>query len=113
MKQYIGYARHAVGLVVVTAAITLSVASSGTGTDPEGTCGPLVEDQGADGDMCEAREDCNEVCCLCDNGEFGFVAQGCNLDLQECYGGDDVCQLALADDPALCGEEDPGTDAGP
>jgi len=101
------------GLVVVVVAVTLSVATSHGEAEPEGTCGALAEDLGAEGDACQAREDCNEECCLCDNGDFGFVAQGCNLDLGTCYGGDEVCQLALAGDASLCGDEEPGDDAGP
>lgn len=99
------------GPLVVAGALALSVASSPGGDPPEGQCGPLFEDGSGDGEQCEAREDCNETCCLCDNGEAGFIAQGCDLDSSTCYGGDQVCQLALADDPTLCDVEEP-TDAG-
>jgi hypothetical protein len=113
MRQLLQRTRAALGLGVVVAALAFSVASTPGGTDPEGTCGAIDEDLGAEGDVCEMREDCNEVCCLCDNGDFGFVAQGCNLDDGTCYGGDQVCQLALADDPSLCGDGEPEDDAGP
>lgn len=98
------------GLSVLALALGVSVASS-TGTPNDGTCGPLFEDGSAEGDQCTTRDDCNEVCCLCDDGEAGFVAQGCDLDNGSCYGGDVVCQLALDDDPSLCvgsGESDAG-----
>jgi hypothetical protein len=111
MVKLVCLARRMPALAIFAGALALSVASS-PGGGGDGQCGPLFEEGGAEGDQCTAREDCNEVCCLCDNGDFGFVAQGCDLDNGTCYGGDVVCQLALDDDPDLCaGDED--TDAGP
>jgi hypothetical protein len=112
MRRLRSFTLRISGLVVVASALALSVASSPGGGGGESQCGPLFEDGSDEGEQCEARDDCNEVCCLCDNGEAGFIAQGCDLDNGTCYGGDQVCQLALADDPTLCDAEETG-DAGP
>lgn len=90
------------GLTVLGAALFLSVATTGSGTDPgDSQCGPLNLDGADPGEFCEDRDQCNDVCCLCEAGG-GFVAFGCDLDTSECLGGDDLCVQALENDPSLC-----------
>lgn len=97
-----------VGLAVVALAVALSAASTEGGeTGEDGACGELFV--GAEeGEECTQKEECTEVCCLCDNGIDGFVAQGCDLEGGTCYGGDTVCQLAFEDEPDLCGSDEEG-----
>ena len=99
--------RSLAGLSVVVISALLSIASTeGTGTG-ESACGSLL-DGAAEGEACEVRSDCAEVCCFCEGSERGFRANGCNLDESVCYGGDELCQLALDEDPSLCEDGDAG-----
>lgn len=107
-----------VGASVVALAVLLSIASTnGGGGDGDSQCGALAEDLGAEGEPCEDRDQCNEVCCVCDNTGAVFVAQGCDLEVGVCLGGDALCSEALEDDPTLCepapGGGDGATDGGP
>ncbi len=93
------------GISVVVIAVLLSIASTG---EPEpSACGELAEGA-AEGESCGEKSECAEVCCFCDQSDFAFRAQGCDLDNGVCYGGDVLCQLALDDDPALCASGDGG-----
>jgi hypothetical protein len=93
-------------LLFVGATVFFSVATTGT-TDPgdDSQCGTLELSGGDPGEFCESRDECNDVCCLCEGGG-GFVAFGCDLDTNECLGGDDLCVQALENDPALCDSEE-------
>ncbi|MFZ9886166.1 MAG: hypothetical protein ACO3JL_01585, partial [Myxococcota bacterium] len=85
--------RQLPGLVVVAFAVLASVATSRepvTG-GPE-VCGPLAGGASAS-EGCSLREDCAEVCCLCDDGTYSYVARGCDLDGNVCYDEATLCQL--------------------
>lgn len=92
---------------VVVLACLLSIATSDQPTPDESACGPLLEGA-AEGEACNERSECGEICCFCDGSERGFRSNGCNLDDSVCYGGDELCQLALDDDPTLCDSPDAG-----
>lgn len=99
--------RSLFGLSVVVVGVLLSIASSdGTGGG-DSSCGPL-QPGALEGEACEVRSDCAEVCCFCEGSDRGFRANGCNLDESVCYGGDQLCQLALDEDPSLCDSGDGG-----
>jgi hypothetical protein len=97
------------GILVVALAGVLCVASTeaGGGGNGSGECGALTAGA-AKGEACVQKEECAEVCCLCENGEYGFVAQGCDLERGGCYAGDAVCELALQADGSLCGSAGDG-----
>lgn len=92
-----------VGLFVVGAFVAFSAASTGGGDGPksQSACGKL-EGGLAPGEPCEDRDQCEQICCLCEGSDLIFVARGCNLDQGVCLGGDDLCVAALAEDPSLC-----------
>lgn len=100
------FARRLSALFLVLIFGLLSVASTDTGTGGESVCGALFEEGAAAGEACAERSECNEFCCLCEESDLGFIAQGCDLDQGVCYGGDVVCQLALDDDPSLCAADE-------
>lgn len=87
------------GLAVVAVSLLLSIATSEPTAESE--CGSLLPGA-ADGEPCEVRGDCAEVCCFCEGSDRAFRANGCDLDNGVCYGGDALCQLALEEDPSLC-----------
>lgn len=98
------------GVLVVGLFALLSAASTGgEGGGGGSQCGALAADLGAEGDACDDRDQCNQVCCVCDSSDAVFVAQGCDLDLGQCLGGDALCSAALEEDPTLC---EPLGDAG-
>lgn len=98
------------GLSVVVVTLLFSIAT----TEPpsESACGSLLPGAAA-GEVCEVRSDCAEVCCFCEGSDRGFRANGCNLDESVCYGGDELCQLALDEDASLCEGGEGDGDGGP
>lgn len=100
------------GLLVVAFAVFASAATSrAPATGDLEACGPLGSGASANA-TCTQREECTEVCCLCDNGAFSYIARGCDLDEGVCYDELTLCDLALEEDPSLCEAEDAGPVSG-
>lgn len=103
------YTRQLASLAVVAIAAFFSVATTGEGGADE-LCGgeAIFVEGGLPGDPCVERGDCNEVCCLCDDDETVFIAQGCDFEIESCLSESALCAEALDEDPSLCEPLDDG-----
>lgn len=70
----------------------------------EQACGEeVLDDSGAlPLEPCGDRNDCNEVCCTCADGETLYITRGCDFDSEVCFEENALCEQALDDDPSLC-----------
>ena len=83
--------------------VLASVATTDTGGTGGECGGEVLSTAGASpGEACEDREQCNEICCICDDDETVFIGRGCDLNALICLSEAEVCTAALADNPALC-----------
>ena len=72
--------------------------------DDPNLCGDIVLDRSVALPLepCTDRNECNEVCCTCADGETLYVSRGCDFESEVCFEEVALCEQALEDDPSLC-----------